>query len=520
MVKFRLNKLYESGLLITSIMLGGTAFAQTGSVSNFSGNYASSSGSIRNISSETLHFGAGTYEINGIVNIYSKNIIISPNAVFTGTGRFNIYNRSELGTGYTDGPTLIDGNGSTNELTNPISLHNNRGLVISEVTGNDLTLNVADNSLYISDITLEVNGANVILGTGAKGDLTIGNGTINNFNVNRMIVTNNSVTSHLIKKNQSGNFTYPVGIAIGDYTPVKSNMIGTFHVSVVDYSYTNPLIPASGKPMGMNRIWHMYSTGTSNITNTTFVHNATTNGTSYLDDNAAYIVRYNASNTWDKMTTTRGTSIVGEHIYATPSSTFIPASNTASAYFTKSVGDQPLPIKLINFDAHKEENFAKLTWSTANEYNNKGFEIERSSDSRNWENIDFTPSLTLDGNSNSRLDYVYFDQKPQQGNNYYRLKQVDFDGNFEYTPIRMLQFSSDSKINIYPNPANNLVNVDGLNINDKVYLFDATGRLLNQTEATETKLQLSLDGLSNGNYQINIINAFGHITTHKLIILN
>src|SRR5690606_28516311 len=95
-----------------------------------------------------------------------------------------------------------------------------------------------------------------------------------------------------------------------------------------------------------------------------------------------------------------------------------------------------------------------LTWATASEYNNDRFEIERSTNGLNWSQIGSVSGM---GTTQQRHEYLFTDEYPENGENYYRLKQVDFDDKYEYSPIRLVTFGSEitpdnSRIVWYPNP--------------------------------------------------------------------
>lgn len=87
-----------------------------------------------------------------------------------------------------------------------------------------------------------------------------------------------------------------------------------------------------------------------------------------------------------------------------------------------------LPIELISFDGYNDEDVNKLSWVTATEINNDYFSIERSTDGMFWESIAIVEG---NGNSNTPIMYQYEDDSHQDTVNYYRLKQVDFNGDYE-----------------------------------------------------------------------------------------
>ncbi|HTN17413.1 MAG TPA: hypothetical protein VL092_07030, partial [Chitinophagaceae bacterium] len=88
----------------------------------------------------------------------------------------------------------------------------------------------------------------------------------------------------------------------------------------------------------------------------------------------------------------------------------------------------PLPVGLLYFTINKMEDCVVLNWATANEQNNKGFEIEHSLDARDWRSLGFVSSKSVAGNQTMSQEYTYRHYGPEQGRNLYRLKQWDIDG--------------------------------------------------------------------------------------------
>ncbi len=116
-----------------------------------------------------------------------------------------------------------------------------------------------------------------------------------------------------------------------------------------------------------------------------------------------------------------------------------------------------LPVELTSFTAAVNKNRIKLNWQTSTEVNNYGFDIERSEnipDNLEWEKIGFIPG---NGNSNSPKDYTYVDVNPVGGSEFlYRLKQIDNDGQFEYSDIVEAELvpTEFALYQNYPNPFN------------------------------------------------------------------
>ena len=118
-------------------------------------------------------------------------------------------------------------------------------------------------------------------------------------------------------------------------------------------------------------------------------------------------------------------------------------------------GSNPLPTELTSFSLTTLGSSIKLNWNTATEINNFGFEILRQAqDDKNWEKIGF---VNGNGNSNSPKEYSFVDDKLSTGKYSYRLKQIDNDGQFEYSKIIEVDMNGVKKFELsqnYPNPFN------------------------------------------------------------------
>jgi hypothetical protein len=113
----------------------------------------------------------------------------------------------------------------------------------------------------------------------------------------------------------------------------------------------------------------------------------------------------------------------------------------------------PVPVELVTFSAVSGNKEIHLSWITASEINNKGFEVQRTSDQQNFKAIAFIPG---NGTTTSQNSYSFIDSPENPGTYYYRLKQIDFDGSFEFSntinadfTLRSFELSQN-----YPNPFN------------------------------------------------------------------
>jgi hypothetical protein len=116
------------------------------------------------------------------------------------------------------------------------------------------------------------------------------------------------------------------------------------------------------------------------------------------------------------------------------------------------------PVTLVDFTLNQEENKVNLQWTTTSETNNAGFEVQFSEDGRNWTTLGFVKASTIDGNSEDRNVYSFLHLNPVFGQNYYRLKQIDHDDTFAYSPIRALKVSI-SHLLVWPNPSSGHIKV-------------------------------------------------------------
>lgn len=133
--------------------------------------------------------------------------------------------------------------------------------------------------------------------------------------------------------------------------------------------------------------------------------------------------------------------------------------NTFSRWTVSNSIIEPLPIKLISFDAECEKDYVTLKWKTATEINNEKFIIHRSPDLQYWEEI---ATMAGAGNSNQELAYTAIDPRPLDGIGYYRLTQKDFDGTTEFFDAISI-FCQGGKeggnMSVYPNPSSDIFTV-------------------------------------------------------------
>lgn len=110
-----------------------------------------------------------------------------------------------------------------------------------------------------------------------------------------------------------------------------------------------------------------------------------------------------------------------------------------------------LPVELIDFKAVIHQHDIQLVWSTASEEDNLGYSLQRSADGHGWSEIGFVQGQ---GSATKQSDYSWMDKNPISGVNYYRLKQMDSDGKYEFSPIVVADMrSTGTQFDIFPNPS-------------------------------------------------------------------
>ena len=223
----------------------------------------------------------------------------------------------------------------------------------------------------------------------------------------------------------------------------------------------------------------------------------------------------------------------GESIYFQLSDLSVVSENTANVkrfLFSDSPEGEPLPVELSTFTAVQIGSNVLLKWTTETEINNFGFEVERANElngsAHQWSKIGFVEG---NGNSNSPKNYLFTDN-PTTGNKYYyRLKQIDSDGQTEYSNIISIDLNIPNQYALYqnyPNPFNPNTSITyNLPIDGKVALkiYDVLGNevriLINENQkAGAYTIPFYAGDLASGIY-ICKITANNFISSIKMILM-
>lgn len=251
------------------------------------------------------------------------------------------------------------------------------------------------------------------------------------------------------------------------------------------------------------RIWYfdVTNTGAANVATISFDMSDGGMAGVNLGVTSNYILVYRAGQTgaWTEIATAN--SIVGDQIV------FANQSITLDGYYTLATKDftvSPLPVELVSFDASLVERKVILNWQTASELNSNYFDILRSNDGENWSSIGTVPA---NGSSQEIIDYSLTDASPMNGVSYYRLKQVDLNGNFHLSDIRSINNSSKvNQVKIYPNPTDKgLVTVVSDEPISSLLVYNALGKVVFEAkiDSDDTYL-LDAQSFESGMYWINL----------------
>lgn len=371
------------------------------------------------------------------------------NYYLSGSGSFTLSGGGELQIGSASGITLSGASGNIqvtgtryfNQLASYIYSGN-----AAQVTGNGLpvilkNLNInnpagvtlSSNTIVSGSLDLDIgdlntNGNSLTLGTSSTNPGTLAHNSLTiSGSFNRWI-------------SPSASLLFPVGTSSTKYTPVVLSNIsgtGTFSVSAVAGPHPNVL--------GTNVLQMYWKLTNGGLTSADVTFN-------YLDadvvgNESNYVIgKYDGN--W---------SFPGGFINPTTNQATILGVTTFSDW---SLGDQSaLPVELSSFSASVAGSNVKLRWETATEVNNYGFEVERKVGSLqstvgNYEKVGF---VNGNGNSNSPKNYSFEDKNVSAGKYSYRLKQIDNDGQFEYSKSIEVEFGTPKKFELsqnYPNPFN------------------------------------------------------------------
>lgn len=178
----------------------------------------------------------------------------------------------------------------------------------------------------------------------------------------------------------------------------------------------------------------------------------------------------------------------------------------------------PLPVELVDFQARFDRGSVWLSWRTASEHDNDRFEVEHSVDAKHWATLGAVPGA---GYSLQERTYGFRHDQPAAGTNYYRLRQVDFDGSSEYSPVVSLEVPrTEDGLVAFPNPIGELLWVVPPREEESTYtatVVDWSGRFMG-TWIFSSKTSIDAGGWPAGVYVVHLRDATGRIVATQRLI--
>lgn len=392
---------------------------------------------------------------------------------------------------------------------------------IDDVTLNGGGLRVLADLEINNTLTLTSGILDIDLDDGDKSDdptLTLNNAVGGSFDFNSHVEGKMEVAI-----GAAGTFSFPAGDE-GAYRPVD---LTPTNASTFSVSHIAEAAPIGGGANGDMRNLHgtassqltgnIESTltfrywgidvisGTPGSTNVTIQINS---GDNASDPTTLGMLRFDGTN-WLEMTRI---GAAGTDPYTITGQT---TSFSEFSIYSTDMDTNPLPVELLDFTGRSDNRDVRLSWITLTETNSDYFQVERST---NGEEFIMLGSVTSHGTSSQRHNYSYVDMNVQSTIYYYRLKMVDFDGSYEYSPtILVTPNLSNIHISVYPNPASDFLQIEGIETGylKQLTFYDLNGKLRKVISSFETQVQVS--DLSQGNYLMRLELVDGSVFEGKLV---
>ncbi|MCF8244042.1 MAG: T9SS type A sorting domain-containing protein [Saprospiraceae bacterium] len=523
------NLIMSGGLPLTingdfTLGSGVTIINDMSNINVFAGNFTNN-GTITNSTNTQIYTFTGTGKtIEGTTTTAFETLTVTPSASislgnnisiasgFTGTvnGILNCSYYSIAGAGaftLASGATIITANASGMSGTVTTTTKSFSSSANYEFQGASTgTFATTPNSLTVNNLIINNSGVVTSLGQ----NLTVGGSlslTSGMFNLNDFVLVANTIanppgwgssTSNYIIAESTGtlqrtltggnNPVFPIGTSTL-YMPCQLNGTGTFNINI---SITSPGL--SNPSNALPNQWNITGSGTLGMD---------FQWPSFVFGSSAYLFKYFGSN-WSSV---GGPVTVGG---SNPGPYTVSFSGISCCSGFTVGAESALPVELVSFYGKLEESKAVLTWQTTSELNNSHFAIEKSANGRPFYEIG---TVQGQGTSYEINDYTFTDASPAHGLNYYRLKQVDFDGNFEYSKVVSVNFKDvKGQVQLYPTIASDEIHVSFSAPTSEtgiVQVFDQSGNLVKQINLDSEigGLPISVEEFQRGVYFVSVQNG-------------
>ena len=176
----------------------------------------------------------------------------------------------------------------------------------------------------------------------------------------------------------------------------------------------------------------------------------------------------------------------------------------------------PLPVKFLGFSLARKSNAVLVEWSTTEEINAGHFDIERSLDARSWSAV---ASLPAKGNSSGVVHYSFTDKLNTSSVIYYRIRQVDMDGKFVYTPVKTIQTNHTAQVNISSVQGSILVQFEKeIKGSVMIRLINLNGQVISHQSISTPVGQVILQSPVKGNLVVSVSNE-KDMKTNRMVAL-
>jgi hypothetical protein len=170
---------------------------------------------------------------------------------------------------------------------------------------------------------------------------------------------------------------------------------------------------------------------------------------------------------------------------------------------------EPLPVELMSFNAQAKGENVRLLWKTSWEEDNDFFTIQKSLNGTTFDSIGRVEA--------GITDYEFVDTQASQGTNYYRLRQIDFNGDYSYSKIASVLVTNYTSLKFYPNPVVDWLFVETSGLNDEVHLLNMIGEnimTIDENSRSQNSIKIKMEALPAGVYFLKTRN-----TAHKVLKL-
>lgn len=398
------------------------------------------------------------------------------------------------------------------------------------------------NDLVLKNIDVNKSGGGITLNSGlfVEGNLTLESGVIYSTTENFITFESGasssagnliSFISGPVSKKGSQDFVFPIGKG-GKWAPLSiSNMSNGSSETIFRAEYfngpkagDNTLEESDLKSVSGNEYWDLTPVeGTPTVDVTLHWKN---NTGEYIKENTLtdLVVAHYTGGVWVTEGGNLNPASEGE-VGGQGSITITDIDSFSPFTFGSTNSETILPVELVSFKGESRGDGNLLSWKTASERNNSHFEIEKSIDGKNYKKIG---QVKGSGDSYIPVVYNFTDLHLTSPIAYYRLKQVDFNGEHEYSKIIFIGNEwYTNEIQLYPNPAERslqfvMVNLSGLGLNQaNIIIRDANGQIISKISLSQSieleKEPLDISHLKAGIYLVEI-NSIREKVIKRLIV--